>query len=126
MRPSRLGVSGAVWGRRIDDVRSTASAVADGRGRAGRNKDGGGGVGHVVDRGADLDKVIEWLSDGVVVVSANAEEVLLKAFVKSVEDGEWGSQFEETMGDENYWELSKVSLYNWSSSRSGVGKIEVC
>jgi len=70
--------------------------------------------------------VIERLSDGIVVVSANAEEVLLEAFVEGVEDGVGRSQFEERWGDENYWGLLKVSLYDWSSSRSGVGKVEVC
>jgi len=40
-----------------------------------------------------LDEVVEWLSGGIVVVSANAEEVLLKAFVEGVEDGIGGSQF---------------------------------
>jgi len=39
--------------------------------------------------------VVERLSVGVVVVSANAEEVLLEAFVESVKDGKWGSQFGE-------------------------------
>jgi len=42
--------------------------------------------------------VVEQLSDGVVVVSANAEEVLLEAFVEGVEDGVGRSQFEGTMG----------------------------
>jgi len=54
-----------------------------------------------VDRGADLDEVIEWLSSGVVVVLAKAEEILLKAFVEGVEDGEWGSQFESDGEDED-------------------------
>jgi len=42
-----------------------------------------------------LNKVIERLSDGIVVVSANAEDILLKAFVEGVENGEGRSQFEE-------------------------------
>jgi len=45
-----------------------------------------------------LYKVVEWLSGGVVVVSANAEEILLEAFVEDVEDGIGRSQFEGTMG----------------------------
>jgi len=93
VRPSRFGVSGAVQGRRIDNVGSAASAVADRRGRAGRDKNGGGGVGHVVDCRTDLDKVVEWLSGKVVVVSANAKEVLLEAFVESVKDGIGRGQF---------------------------------
>jgi len=36
------------------------------------------------------------------MVSANAKEVLLEAFVEGVEDGVGRGQFEETMGDENY------------------------
>jgi len=39
--------------------------------------------------------VVKWLSDGVVVISANAEEVLLEAFIEGVKDGKRGSQFEE-------------------------------
>jgi len=42
--------------------------------------------------------VVEWLSGGVVVVSAKAKEILLKAFVEGVKDGKWGSQFEERWG----------------------------
>jgi len=41
--------------------------------------------------------VVEWLSGGIVVVSANAEEVLLKAFVEGVKDGVRGSQFGKAM-----------------------------
>jgi len=40
-----------------------------------------------------LYKVVEWLSGGIVVVSANAEEVLLEAFIEGVKDGVGGSQF---------------------------------
>jgi len=39
--------------------------------------------------------VVEWLSGGIVVVSANAEEILLKAFVEGVKDGIGRSQFGE-------------------------------
>jgi len=42
--------------------------------------------------------VVKRLSGKVVVVSANAEEVLLEAFVEGGEDGIGGSQFEETIG----------------------------
>jgi len=98
MRPSRLGVSGAVWGRRSNDVRSAASTVVDGRSRAGRDKDSRGGVGHVFNRCAGLDKVVEWLSGWVVVFSANAKDVLLKAFVEGVEDEVGRGQFEGTRG----------------------------
>ena len=69
--------------------------------------------------------MVEWLSGGVVVVSAKAEDVLLKAFVEGVEDGIGGGQFGDDGGDENNWELLRVSLYCWSSSRSGVGEIEI-
>jgi len=41
--------------------------------------------------------VVEWLSGGIVVVSANAKDILLEAFVEGVEDGIRGSQFERTM-----------------------------
>jgi len=98
MRPSRFGVSGAVWRRRCDDIGSVADAVVSGRGRAGRDEDGRGSVGHIFDCRANLNQVVERLSGGVVVVSVNAEEVLLEAFVESVEDGVGGSQSERTMG----------------------------
>jgi len=39
--------------------------------------------------------VVERLSGGVVVVSANAKEVLLEAFVEGVKDGIGRSQFGE-------------------------------
>jgi len=39
--------------------------------------------------------VVEWLSGGIIVVSAKAEEVLLEVFVKSVENGVGRSQFGE-------------------------------
>jgi len=42
--------------------------------------------------------VVERLSGRIVVVLANAEEVLLEAFVEGVEDGVGRSQFEGTMG----------------------------
>jgi len=45
-----------------------------------------------------LDQVVKWLSDGIVVFSANAENVLLKAFVEGMKDGVGGSQFEGMMG----------------------------
>jgi len=45
-----------------------------------------------------LYKVVEWLSGGVVVISANAEDVLLKTFIEVVKDGIGGSQFEERWG----------------------------
>jgi len=45
-----------------------------------------------------LDEVVEWLSGGVVVVSVNAEEISLEAFVEGVKDGIGRSQFERTMG----------------------------
>ena len=70
--------------------------------------------------------MVERLSNGIVVVSANAEKVLLEAFVEGVKDGVGRGQFEKRMGDENYRGIVEGVLYNWSSSRSGVGKIEVC
>jgi len=39
--------------------------------------------------------VIERLSGGIVVVLANAKEILLEAFVEGMEDGEGRSQFGE-------------------------------
>jgi len=54
MRPSRLGVSGAVWGRRTDDVGSAASTIVDRRGRAGRDENGGRGFGHVFSESVEL------------------------------------------------------------------------
>jgi len=42
--------------------------------------------------------VVEWLSDGVIVFSANAIDVLLEAFVEGVEDGIKGSQCKEVRG----------------------------
>ena len=44
--------------------------------------------------------MIQWLSGGVVVVLAKAENILLEAFVEGVEDGVGRSQCEETMGGE--------------------------
>jgi len=43
--------------------------------------------------------VVEWLSGGIIVVSAKAEDVLLEAFIEGVEDGVRGSQCEEAMGN---------------------------
>jgi len=103
MGPSRLRVSGAIWGRRVDDVRSTASTVVDGRGRAGRDKDGGGGVGHVF-------KLL--IEDGCKVFgesgvgTMNTKQVLLEVVVVVVEDGVRGSQCEETMGGEDRLRVS--------------------
>jgi len=98
MGPSRFGISRAIGRRRHDNVRSAAGTIVGGRSRAGRDEDSGSGVGHILDRGANLYEVIEWLSDGIVMVSANAEEVLLEAFVKGIEDGVGRGQFEERRG----------------------------
>jgi len=106
MRPSGFRVSGAVRRGRGDYVGSATGASIHGRSGTRRDEDGGGGVGHVIDCGANLYKVVEWLSGGVVVISANAEDVLLKAFVEVVEDGIGGSQFEERWRG---WELLGVA-----------------
>jgi len=95
MWPSRLRVSGAIWRRRIDDVRSAASTVVAGRGRAGMDEDGGRGVGHVfellIENGCE---VLGECGSG----TANTKQVLLKVVVVVVEDGVGRSQFEGTMG----------------------------
>jgi len=43
-----------------------------------------------------LDKVVKASRASV----ANAEQVLLEAFVEGVEDGKWGGQFGEELGTE--------------------------
>ena len=55
--------------------------------------------------------MVERLSDGIVVVSANAKEVLQEAFVESIEDGIGRSQFEERWGDENKLGVSMGVFY---------------
>jgi len=96
--PSCFGISRTVGRRGHDNVGGAVGTIVGGRSRAGRDEDSGSGVGHIFDCGANLYEVIEWLSDGIVVVSANAEEVLLEAFVKGVEDGVGRGQFEERRG----------------------------
>jgi len=66
--------------------------------------------------------VVEWLSDKIVVVLANAEKVLLEAFVKGVEDGVGRGQFEERMGNMRIiGELSKVF---YTTDRPAVAELE--
>jgi len=77
----------------------------------GRDEDGGGGISHVCNCGTDLDEVVERLSGGVVVFLANAENVLLKAFIEVVEDGIGGSQFEDDEGDEDKLGVRKGVFY---------------
>jgi len=129
MGPGRFGISGTIRRRRGNDVGSAACMIVGGRWRARGDKDGGVGVGHIFDEivelvGENLFEVV--VKGGARAGAANTEQILLKVVVVFIEDGKWGSQCEESRGDENCWGLSRVSLYCWSPSRSGVGEVEVC
>jgi len=99
MGPGHLGVSRAIRRRGGNNVGSTASVIVDRGERVRWNEDGRGGIRHVVDCQENLDKVMEGLSN--FVGAAKAEDVLVEAFIKVVEDGIRGSQVEDKSGDEN-------------------------
>jgi len=71
--------------------------------------------------------VIEWLSGGIVVFSAKAEDVLLKAFVEIVEDGVERSQFESDGEDEDKLRVRKgvFILLVVQPKRSWLGKSQL-